>query len=80
MGQPMRPVHTRIDLLVLIANNYITRNASVSGSGIGEKLICNECPGLFWFDLVLWHINHYRLFNAKSIFIHINSSISNNSA
>ena len=32
-----------------------------------------------WFGLVLWHINHWRLFNAKSIFISINSSISNNS-
>ena len=32
------------------------------------------------FSLVLWHINHCRLSNAKSIFIHINSSISNNSA
>ena len=32
---------------------------------------------LVWFDLVLWHINHYWLFNAKSIFIHINSSIYN---
>ena len=29
--------------------------------------------------MFLWHINHCRLFNAKSIFIHINSSISNNS-
>ena len=29
-----------------------------------------------WF---LWHINFCRLFNAKSIFIQINSSISNNS-
>ena len=30
------------------------------------------------FDLfVLWHINLCRLFNAKSIFIKINSSISN---
>ena len=27
--------------------------------------------------LVLRHINHYRLFNAKSIFIHIKCSISN---
>ena len=35
--------------------------------------------GLNWFGLVLWHINHCRLFNAKSIFIHINSSISKNS-
>ena len=32
--------------------------------------------GLAWFGLVLWHINHCRLFNTKSIFIHINSSIS----
>ena len=28
---------------------------------------------------VLWHINYCRLFNAASILIHINSSISNNS-
>ena len=34
---------------------------------------------LVLFCLVLWHINHYRLFNIKSIFMHINSSISNNS-
>ena len=32
-----------------------------------------------WFRLVSWHINHRRLFNAKSIFILINSSISNHS-
>ena len=31
------------------------------------------------FVWVLWHINLCRLFNAKSIFIQINSSISNNS-
>ena len=37
----------------------------------------NYHSGLLWFGLVLWHINHCRLFNAKSIFIHINSSISN---
>ena len=29
-------------------------------------------------SLVLWHINHCMLFNAKSIFIYINSSISSN--
>ena len=23
---------------------------------------------LVWFSLVLWHVNHYRLFNAKSSF------------
>ena len=33
----------------------------------------------FWFGLISWHINHCRLFNAKSSFIHIKSSISNNS-
>ena len=31
------------------------------------------------FVRVLWHINLWRLFNAKSIFMQINSSISNNS-
>ena len=36
--------------------------------------------GVVWFGLVLYHTNQCRLFNAKSIFIHINSSISNNSA
>ena len=29
---------------------------------------------------ILWHINYFRLFKAKSIFIQMNSSISNNSA
>ena len=41
------------------------------------KSIKNE-----WFGLVgwvLWHINLCRLFNAKSIFMQIVSSISNNS-
>ena len=32
-----------------------------------------------WFGLVLWLINLFMLFNAKSIFLEINSSISNNS-
>ena len=34
--------------------------------------------GLVWFGLVLWHINNCRLFNAKSIFLHMISSSSNN--
>ena len=33
-------------------------------------------PFSVWFGLVLWHINHCRLFNIKSIFIQINSFIS----
>ena len=38
-----------------------------------NKMIC-------WLIVwVLWYINLYRLFNAKSIFIPIISSISNNS-
>ena len=34
---------------------------------------------MVWFGFMIWHINHHRLFNAKSIFIHINNSTSNNS-
>ena len=34
---------------------------------------------LVWFGLVLWHINHCWSFNAKSTFIHKNSSMLNNS-
>ena len=34
---------------------------------------------LFWVVWVLCHINLWRLFNAKSVFIQMNSSISNNS-
>ena len=37
------------------------------------------CLDLVWFGLVLCHINHCRLFKAKSIFINTNSYISNNS-
>ena len=32
-----------------------------------------------WLVGFLWHISLCRLFNVKSIFIHINASISNNS-
>ena len=35
--------------------------------------------GLDWFGYVLWHINHCRLFNAKSISIYTSSFISDNS-
>ena len=32
----------------------------------------------FWFELELWHINHCRLFNAKSfLYIYIEYMISN---
>ena len=40
-----------------------------------DKVSCNKSFhvsfrfGLVWFGLVLWHINLYRLFNAKSIFM-----------
>ena len=30
---------------------------------------------MIWFGCVLWHINHYRLFNAKSLkYIYINKT------
>ena len=34
---------------------------------------------MIWFGWVLWHINHCRLFDAKSIFMQMISSISNSS-
>ena len=34
---------------------------------------------LIWFGLVSWHISHCKLFNDKSIFVHLSGSISNNS-
>ena len=42
-------------------------------------VICSTF-GLVWFSLVLWHINYCKLFNAKTIFLNIKSSISNKSA
>ena len=40
----------------------------------------NACIKIFvWLHFVLLHINHCSFFDAKSIFIHINSSIPNNS-
>ena len=33
-----------------------------------------EAKKNFWFGLALWHINHCRLFNVKSIFILISKS------
>ena len=50
-----------------------------------KKFLDTHLPGwkgLAWSVClfgVLWHINLCRLYNAKSIFIQINSSISNNS-
>ena len=49
--------------------NYISDLSIILSSNI-FRLVC-------LFGLVLWHINHCRLFNAKSMFIQINSSISN---
>ena len=35
-----------------------------------------ESKFLYWHSgLVLWHTNHYRLFDAKFIFIHINNAV-----
>ena len=32
---------------------------------------------MIWFSFALWPINHCCLFNSKSVFIHIKSSVSN---
>ena len=40
-------------------------------------LMGDHMVGLVWFDLVLWHISHCRLFNAKSfLYIYIKYTIS----
>ena len=50
----------------------------IHGSLAALKMLQQPREGcLVWFNWVSWHTNHWRLFNAKSIFIHINSSISN---
>ena len=57
----------------------ITHNTLLQFTGlesISSDLHNNDVGWLVGW--VLWHINHCRLFNAKSIFIHINSSIPNN--
>ena len=45
----------------------------------GRSIIKMISFDLVWFGLILWYINHVRLFNAKSICVHIYGSISNNS-
>ena len=52
MGYPVRLELTREGLLVKLANHYTTWGTLVES---------------VWFGLVLWHINHCRLFNAESI-------------
>ena len=48
--------------------------------GIHKRLTLGAKESIgYKFDSVLWHLNHCRLFNAKSIFIHINRFISKNS-
>ena len=38
-----------------------------------QKKIKRDWFGLVWSGLVLWHINHFTLFNAKySLYMYIN--------
>ena len=57
--------------------NWLT-NKSLPNKG--SLYLCKGCIPHFlghternfdWFSLVLWRINYYRLFNVKSLFIHI---------
>ena len=65
---------------VLVNENTRNPNMHVLQQSASENWHFNSDTdsSLFVFWL-LWHINLYRLFNAKSIFIDINSSILNNS-
>ena len=53
----------QIEVIAMISSmiNLLSLNFSY-GKSIARKLV--------WFDLVLWHINHYRLFEVKNIFMH----------
>ena len=65
---------------ILIDNNQCYKTRKFSQLTKKQKTKKNEAwLGLVWFGLVLWLINHCILFNAKFIFMLINSSISNNS-
>ena len=57
-----------------------TLQISRTGASSSNATECHiqDTTFLVWFNSVLWHINHCRLFIAKSIFIHMNSSVSNN--
>ena len=68
------------------AEQKVTRLDRYSFWGLPQASVNKPSPysfrrGLFWFGMVLCHINHSRLFKAKSIYIYIyiNSSISNDS-
>ena len=61
----------------LYSTSYVLDSSTTTSTKMALKLNNPLC--LVWFGLVLWHINHCRLFNAESIFILINISISNNS-
>ena len=58
---------------------YEIRQNNSTGNLIKTKTIYLQHSIVCLFVWVLWHISLCRLFNAKSIFIEINSSISNDS-
>ena len=73
---------TKIYLFSAYIYTYILNTLEVTLFLNVLELICLPKVKLFKYSLivwVLWHINLCRSFNAKSIFIQINSSISNDS-
>ena len=72
----MRLELIRVGLLVKLANHYTTKGAfsSITGASqldcyakhISKIIRYNSRQHFPWFGWVLWHINHGRLFNAKS--------------
>ena len=74
--------HLRASTTIRITVNFIFRSISrsLARSWYLSKFSASYIFTLCFTGLGLWHINHCWLFNAKSVFIHINSSISNNSA
>ena len=78
----IQPVHGQGYILIFLdgMHRYLPWCISYFDSLAGVNMLHNSYhtdPVEFW--IWIWHINYCRLFNAKSIFIIMNSSISNNS-
>ena len=78
-------IRNRIDLRVKTIKEYSKLTRSLEQYNLHQIQFSVIYPGHQFLEVGslfgfwdLWYINHCRLFNAKSIFIQINSSFSNN--
>ena len=73
-------IHTQVRVCVNSILQKLKLSIAVSSFTFSQSAYNREVKWIMIrFGLVLFHLNFCRLFNAKSILIHINSSISKNS-